>query len=1039
MGVVYEAEQVSLGRRVAVKVLPFAGMLDDRWLKRFQNEARAAATLDHPNIVSVHFIGRERGIHFFAMQFIDGLTLEEVTQRLRSEAAAKKAARGAKHKLPKADLVVPPAPSPAVSDDATTSLGTGKSHFRRIAELAADAADAIEHAHQQRIVHRDIKPSNLMLDEQGQIWITDFGLATTHGESNLTLTGDRIGTLRYSSPEQSRGGVIDHRTDIYSLGITLYELLALEPAFGAQDRQILLEQILHKEPRPLRQVRSEVPKDLAVIVHKAISKAPEERYQTAREFSDDLRRFLAQKPIKAKPPALWELAARWVRQRPGVALGAVVAAGFAFVLSLVLSAYTVQLRAANAQLKELNAESLQRESHIYRSLQYPSSIAVAAGAIEQRDFDTARRALTDCIPSKPGITDPCGFEWHLLQNRVRTPRLQWTFSSASPTMSVAVSPDGKYAATGDKSGIVSLWDLQTGARKKSWRPFTGETRVVFSPRGTWLAAGSDYRDGRVILWSMDSFKEAANFVAHDGTIYALAFSPDEKLLATGGREEKIKLWNLPAAFEAKGSRSSTLTPIWEIDAGSVIYELQFNPDGSWLISAEKQQRLRIWNTVDGSPRETVCQTNGDESFQGCLLLNRGNICAAGGYSDLLRFFDLVNHREIAALDCGDGIYDIASSPDEKQIAVGCDDGSVIFWRMPGPEMSQVERSCFVAHSRRVRRVCFSPDGRSLLTASDDGTAKVWDLRGIPAPDVRLANLRRPTGVDRICCDPKGKRLALTGREGSLQIVDRDSGALAHNLSIANKPLANPCFDSAGSRLVATSGNEVLVWKASDWSLEGSFVPGQPIRCVSFGGEGTLEMLTAASEESGRLEEWSIAGKKMTRLLDLGRNIPEAAQLSPDSRLLAVSTQESRLLLIDLAGFQMRSVPLPTGRMVHLAFSRDGKRLAAANNGNTFCLVDVPQAKLISYHGLSASDISGLAFMDEGRLLAISDHQQKCVHFWDQETTRPLFSLDALRFEPRSLTLTPDGRYLLAATRSADGQGMSGVLQWDVKPDTKSTP
>lgn len=1070
MGVVYEAQQLSLGRRVAVKVLPFAAMLDERMLKRFQNEARSAATLEHAHIVSVHFIGCERGIHFFAMQFVDGVTLEEVVRRLKKEATAKepkvREPQATKRslrpqpnppspdELPESDssswlpgdawesdrrrLAIPPAPSHAEPEDVTASFGTGRSLYQRIAQLAAQAADAIEHAHQQRIIHRDIKPSNLMLDEQGQLWVTDFGLATTHGDSNLTLTGDLMGTLRYSSPEQARGGAIDHRTDIYSLGITLYELLALQPAFDGQDRQVLLNQILHKEPRPLRQVKSDVPRDLAVIVHKAISKEPQERYQTARELGEDLRRFLSHQPIKAKPPLFWELAAKWVRRRPGVALVAVFASLAAIGVSIVLAGYTVQLRWANAQLNELNLESLIRESKMHRTLQYPSNIGVAAGAIQQRDFETGRRALTACIPFKAGIANPCGFEWHLLSDRVRTPKLKQTFAGpASPLLSITVSPDGNYAATGDQSGIVSVWDLRSGKRCKSWRPFAGETRVQFSPRGTWLAAGSDYRDGRVILWTMEDFKEAANFVAHDGTLYALAFSADEKLLATGGREEIIKLWNLADVIAAKKHSSGPPMPVWQVAAGTVIYDLKFGPDGHWLISAEKQERLRTWNTADGSPRKTVCHFPNESSFQGCVLLDKGSVCAAGGYSDLLHLYDLAANRQIAALDCQDGIHGLAVSPDDQTIAAGCDDGSVLVWKFSGPGLRQMERICFVAHQGRIRQLAFSPDGRSLLTAGDDGFARVWDLSVLPAPDVRLTNLRLP-GVEQVRYDPTGKWQAVLGRMGSLEILDAVTGSPIKELTVAKKPLSSLCFEPSGKRLAATAGNEVFVWSTADWSLESSFiVPGLPIRCISFGEKGLLHGLTSDGEKSSNLQEWTTTGK-LQRTLDLDLSVPNTALLSPDSKVLAVSTEESQLLLIDLAGFQVREVPLPTYRMVHLAFSRDGKSLAAASQGNTFCLIDVSQASRISYHGISASDISGLAFMDEGRLLAISDHQQKCVHFWDLETTRGLFSLDALRFEPRSLALSPDGRFLVAATRSASAPGASGVLTWDLRPPQYSS-
>ena len=266
MGVVYEAEQMSLCRRVALKVLPFASALDPKQLQRFKNESMAAAHLHHPNIVPVHAVGCERGVHYYAMQYIDGQSLSALIEELRRiEADAGKGPPrpgdeafamacgltsgrlGVAGPGPDADQTTamydPEAPGPSAANNPPPTSAVppldgpstrGRAYFHTVARLGMQAAEALEHAHEQGVLHRDIKPANLLVDGRGNLWITDFGLARLQGDAGLTMTGDLLGTLRYMSPEQAlakRVG-IDHRTDIYSLGATLYEMLTLEPVYA---------------------------------------------------------------------------------------------------------------------------------------------------------------------------------------------------------------------------------------------------------------------------------------------------------------------------------------------------------------------------------------------------------------------------------------------------------------------------------------------------------------------------------------------------------------------------------------------------------------------------------------------------------------------------------------------------------------------------------------------------------------------------------------------------------------------------------------
>jgi tetratricopeptide (TPR) repeat protein len=365
MGVVYEAEQQSLRRRVALKVLPFAAALDARHLRRFQNEAQAAAHLHHTNIVPVYAVGCECGVHYYAMQLIEGQSLAEVLRTLRREGAP------------------PPGAAPAAlcAEPSTRS----PSYFRGAARLGVQAAEALDYAHQQGVIHRDVKPANLLLDAAGRLWVTDFGLALSRSEPGLTGTGGVVGTLRYMSPEQAlaKRALVDHRSDVYSLGVTLYEALVLEPAYPGSDREELLRQIADGAPRPPRRVNPAVPVELETVVLKAMAREPEDRYPTAQELADDLRRFLEDRPVLARRPPLGVRVVKWARRhRPAVTATAAV-----LILAVAgLSAGNVilwqQRQATAAALLQVRAKEEETQAQRRRT---------------EKNFQMALRGATDIL------------------------------------------------------------------------------------------------------------------------------------------------------------------------------------------------------------------------------------------------------------------------------------------------------------------------------------------------------------------------------------------------------------------------------------------------------------------------------------------------------------------------------------------------------------------------------------------------------------------------------------------------------------------
>ncbi len=430
MGIVYEAEQESLGRRVAVKVLPRQSLLDPKRLRRFQREARMAAKLHHTNIVPVFGVGQQDSYHYIVMQMIRGVGLDEILSRLgragHGGAAAATPSDGERSPHPKqrtsevervARTLIdgrferlqqpgssadgqdshnalsddqqpsdsdshPPSPNSGVprADVTGSETGayrstdgqpdwvtqtplppTGHQYWRSVAGIGEQIADALEYAHTQGTIHRDIKPANLLVDAWGVVWITDFGLAKATEPDGVSQAGDVVGTLRYMAPEQLHGQA-DVRSDVYSLGATLYELLTLRAVFEAPDRSHLIRKIAQEEPTPAAKVNPAIPRDLETVVQKAIARDPNHRYQSAGEMADDLRRFHEDRPIRARrtsgPERLW----RWCQRNRAIAGLSGAAMTLLVVVAVLASVGYVRAKKDEQRVRDaLAGESRQRQ------------------------------------------------------------------------------------------------------------------------------------------------------------------------------------------------------------------------------------------------------------------------------------------------------------------------------------------------------------------------------------------------------------------------------------------------------------------------------------------------------------------------------------------------------------------------------------------------------------------------------------------------------------------------------------------------------
>jgi serine/threonine protein kinase len=540
MGVVYEAVQESLGRHVAMKVLPVDALADPKRLERFRREAKAAAKLHHTNIVPVFGTGEAEGRHYYAMQFIVGHPLDAVIDEVRRlkdnglpapQGAVSQVALGLVSGTIAANAdseSAKPAAPPSSSLAASGSLSDGGRHYwATVARIGEQVAGALAYAHGQGILHRDIKPANLLLDLHGIVWVTDFGLAKAHESDSLTIAGDIVGTLRYMAPERFDGGG-DHRADVYALGLTLYELLTLKPAFAADNRAKLVEQVVAASPLTPRSINPAIPRDLETIVLKAIARDPTMRYQSAMEMADDLRRYQDDRPITARRASQFEQAWRWCRRNPAVAalvaslflvfgLGAGVSALFAVraerkevearrnadeaqqnaieaqvnleqaqrssqqaarsAAEASDNARTATENARQAAAREKEAvdarERLQREQEQGRRLVYASKIREAGEALNEERIPRVRQLLEETKP-KLGEPDLRGWEWHYLAREIRPAPARELRLGREPRNKVpqydpetVLSADGRFLIHNHWTGSgvwFEVWDLATSQR-----------------------------------------------------------------------------------------------------------------------------------------------------------------------------------------------------------------------------------------------------------------------------------------------------------------------------------------------------------------------------------------------------------------------------------------------------------------------------------------------------------------------------------------------------------------------------------------------
>ncbi len=1085
MGVVYEAEQLSLQRRVALKVLSPQTLGDAKARERFRHEARAAARLHHTNIVPVYEVGQDGDVCYYAMQFIPGQGLDQVIRELRrlrapsrtewhdASATPETASRVAQSLL-NGQFAKPPATASSATHSLSNISGTRAGHrpyYRSVALLGRQTALALAHAHGRGIVHRDVKPSNLLLDDSGVVWVTDFGLAKT-ADDNLTRTGELPGTLRYMAPERFEGQC-DARADIYALGLTLYELLVLEPAFEASDRLHLMDRIRHRDPPRPRSVDRRLPRDLETIVLKAIDKEPRRRYQSADEVAEDLRRFLADEPIRARRTSWYERTLRWCRRKPAAALLIVVSLAtlISLAVALVVATFNARLQDTNARLADALGDA-DRQRQKVEQLLYLNKITLAGRAWSEGDVSRTEQLLAECPPALRG------WEWHFLQRHCHQ-EYQVLRDNPPEMYGVAYSPDGRLLVSCGKENGIRLWDASTGQLSECRAiPSLGRFRcMAFTPDTRLLAAGNN---GAVVcVWDGATGEEVARLKMPEMERDSPLLPASEERTGSRAPKERRRPW------PAGGVRSVAFSPGGEYLAA-----------GGWAYLPQQHNSVAVWETATWTRKrvvdlhsEPILAVSFDPTGRE-LYAVFGSSTVDSGKSSLATFraWNVANDELVQSFQWPmSGETQAAISPDGRWLALSSGDGTICLWDRPAGQQVRA----FTAHAGASTHLTFSADSRRLASCGDDRHIRLYDVAG----GRELAALRgHAAWVNQVAFHPAGRWLASASDDGTVRIWDTQDLQAIRRLDGLTDVSICVQLDPDGRWFIvqtdepdrheflwdAQARRKVIQYAVRGWgfgwwaphpaslSRDGTWftsqgdwwVVGQRRRGTKVWDMRTGDVLWSARDVHGNehfgkaefdpqgrcLAILRAEGPPVVQLLDVATGeclwthaeedgAPAALAFSPEGRQLAVlwkwsgdGAADARLLFLDTAdGRLLRTVAERSSMTPPLVFAPGGNLLASVGGEmGSVQFINATTGEIVRSASAHKWMVTTLAFSPDGTRLASGSHD-RTIKLWDTATGQETLTLSGHRSPVTSVWFSAEGRRLMSCDHSGE------VRTWDATP------
>jgi WD40 repeat protein/serine/threonine protein kinase len=956
MGTVYEAEQADPPRTVALKILrPELDSADHR--KRFSQEARILSGLHHAGIAEVYESGvTEGGRLFFAMEFIHGLPLDEYVRR--------------------------------TALDTPSCLG-----------LVARICEAVQHAHDRQVIHRDLKPANILVNASGEPRVLDFGVAHATGFMDTTAhtrTGQLIGTLRYMSPEQVAGeqGAIDGRSDVYALGVILYELLSGRMPYRIDDLPFpeLVRAIREVEPPRLGSVNRQFRGEIETIVGKALEKDRSRRYSSAGELGDDLRRHVANVPIRARPNSSFDRARRFVSRNKALVAGAAV------VFATLVSATVISL---------FSAHDAHKNARLARAQAYQARLAAAIAALTEHDISGAARHL------EKAPEELRGWEWRHIHSRLDD-RIA-TITAEPGEVLFLIKRGDRFNLGRHLDASLSLTDRAGHSRKTI--PLLSPTSSINLIQQTYAGLRIVESDAGRSLYMRNENGEV--LLQLKMTSFTARLSPDGSLLAAYLAREG-QAGNLIIHDTASGKRLAQWTC-----HGIPITAICFSPDGKWIATASEDRTCRVWDIATRT-RVAECRGHGGKLL-GVAFRSDGARLVTTSADGTVRQWEPATGREVEPPFEHHTAEVLAASysPDGQWVASGGADHTIRIWRASGG----LQRAVLHGHAGAVNDLAFAADGQSLASISQDrlygflgdNTIGVWDLSTVDLPVLR----GHTDYVYPVSYSPDGRWIASGSWDGAISLRDAATGE--EHAKLPQPGAVRSLAFSPDSAWLAVGGdfekNELLLWSTTTGQILRHIpVPFASVQHLAMSPDGRR----FAVGPSGRVE--------YSQLVDIASGTAVGAveglalAFSPDGKWLAGRDQEGKsVVLRDAANLRIVATWEGHTDLINaITFRRDGGRILTASSDHTVRVWDPTTGKCSRIYEGHTDKVYAAVFHPDGSRVA-SAGRDRDIWIWGPEGDQEGVRLPGHASYVWSLAFSPDGKSIVS------GSGDHTVRLWDTEP------